>query len=311
VAVKPLRLAALLLAVTACGSEMPTLPQASAPPPTPVIPVIAAAGDISCAPNSRAACRQMDTALAVEYAAPDVVLPLGDTQYEAGESLNFARMYTPSWGRFKPITRPVVGNHEYQTPGAQGYFDYFNGVNQINGPAGDRRRGYYSYHLGAWNVIALNSNCREVGGCHLGSPQELFLRQALANSDATCTLAYFHHPLFSSGVNRGSPDLRPLWQTLYDFRADLVLNAHEHLYERFEPQTPQGVPDPERGILQITVGTGGHSLTPFREILRTSDVRNNDDFGVLRLELHPGHVTWEFIPVPGGTFNDSGSRRCR
>ena len=307
---KPAHLAALMLAVTGCGSETPTLPQVSPPPPPLLVPVIAAAGDISCAPAGRTACRQMDTALAVEYAAPDVVLALGDTQYEAGELANFTRMYGPSWGRFKPITRPVVGNHEYQTPGASGYFDYFNGANQLTGAAGDRRRGYYSYHLGAWNVIALNSNCREVGGCHFGSPQELFLRQSLANSDAQCTLAYFHHPLFSSGVNRGTPEVRPLWQTLYDFRADLVLNGHEHLYERFEPQTPQGVPDHERGIMQITVGTGGHSLTPFREILRTSDLRNNDDYGVLRLELHPDKVTWEFIPVPGGTFNDAGSRRC-
>jgi hypothetical protein len=307
--VKPAHLALLVLAVTGCGSELPVLPEASPPPLPRVIPVVAAAGDISCAPTSRAACRQMDTALALEYARPDVVLALGDTQYEAGELANFNRMYAPSWGRFKTITRPVVGNHEYYTPGASGYFDYFNGPNQLTGPAGDRRRGYYSYHLGAWNVIALNSNCREVGGCHLGSPQELFLRQALANSDAICTLAYFHHPLFSSGVNRGSPEVRPLWQTLYDFRADLVLNGHEHVYERFEPQTPQGVPD-QRGILQITVGTGGHSLTPFREIVRTSEVRKNDDYGVLRLELHPDQVTWEFIPAPGGTFHDSGSLRC-
>ena len=306
------RVAILALAVSACGSpSRPTLPDRfPSPTPEPTIPVIAAAGDISCAPNSRAACRQMDTALAVEYAAPDVVLALGDTQYEQGELFNYNRMYHPSWGRFKAKTRPVVGNHEYETPFAEGYFDYFNGPNQLTGPAGDRRRGYYSFHLGAWNLIALNSNCREVGGCGPGSPQDLFLRQTLALSDARCTLAYMHHPLFSSGVNRGSPEIRPLWQTLYDFGADVVLNGHEHVYERFEPQTPQGVPDHERGILQITVGNGGHSLTPFREILRTSDLRNNDDFGVLRLELHPEFVTWEFIPGPGGTFNDSGTFKC-
>ena len=298
------------MAVTACGSSTPTLPDKELPPAPLVVPVIAAAGDISCAPTSRAACRMMDTATALGFAAPDVVLALGDLQYEEGEFVNFTRMYTPSWGRYKPITRPVAGNHEYQTPGAQGYFDYFNGPNQLNGPAGDRRRGYYSFHLGAWNVIALNSNCREVGGCHLGSPQELFLRAALQASDAMCTMAVLHHPLFSSGVNGSTADIRPLWQTLYDFGADVVLNGHEHVYERFPPQTPQGVSDPRRGIRQFTVGTGGHSLTPFRPPLLSSEVRSNDDFGVLRMELHPDHYSWEFIPVMGGTFNDTGSQRC-
>ena len=307
----PLRVVALAVAVTGCGSPMPTLPR-DVPPPSPplVVPVIAVAGDISCAPVSRGACRQMETAQAVEFAAPDLVFALGDTQYENGELVNFNRMYAPSWGRFKAITRPAVGNHEYQTPGAQGYFDYFNGTNQLNGPAGDRRRGYYSFHLGAWNIIVLNSNCREVGGCHLGSPQEQFLRLALQSSDAHCTMAFMHHPLFSSGVNGPTPELRPLWQTLYDFEADLVLNAHEHVYERFAPQTPQGVPDPRRGIRQFTVGTGGHTLTPFRQPFRTSEVRANDDFGILRMELHPDQYSWEFIPVIGGTFNDFGGQRC-
>ena len=301
--------AALLFA--ACGSPGPTnVPQGNRSPRPLVVPVIAAAGDISCAPGMRAACRQMDTAAVVEGIAPDLVLALGDNQYDAGELENYMAAYHPSWGRFKAQTRPVPGNHEYQMPFARGYYDYFNGVGRSTGPAGERNRGYYSFDVGAWHFIALNSNCRDIGGCHSGSPQELWLRLDLLASDARCTLAYFHHPLFASGPNGNNPPLRPLWQALYDFGADVVLSGHDHLYERYAPQTPHGVPDPERGIRQFVVGTGGHSLTRFVAIQPHGEARSNDAFGVLKMELGAEGYAWEFRPVTGSTFTDFGGAAC-
>ena len=252
----------------------------------------------------------MDTAEVIGHIAPHAVLALGDNQYDAGELENFMFAYQPSWGRFKAVTRPVPGNHEYQMPFARGYYDYFNGQGRQTGPAGDRGRGYYSFDMGAWHFIALNSNCREVGGCQAGSPQEVWLRVDLQTSDPRCTLAYFHHPLFASGPNGNHPQMRPLWQALYDFGVDVVLSAHDHLYERYAPQTPQGVADPVRGIRQFVVGTGGHSLTHFVAVQPNSEVRSNQAFGVLKMELGGDGYTWEFRPVVGGRFSDSGSGTC-
>ena len=253
---------------------------------------------------------QMQTADLIGEISPDLLLPLGDNQYESGEIEDYLAAYQPSWGRFKVITRPVPGNHEYQMPFARGYYDYFNGPGRPTGPAGDRARGYYSYDVGAWHFVALNSNCRDIGGCQTGSPQDLWLRLDLATSDSQCTLAYFHHPLYTSGPNGNTVALRPLWQSLYDFGADVVLNGHDHIYERFAPQTPQGVPDPERGIREFVVGTGGHSLTRVVAVQRNSEVRSNEAFGALRMELSADHYTWEFRPVAGSTFTDSGAGRC-
>jgi hypothetical protein len=252
----------------------------------------------------------MQTSNVIEQIDPHVVLALGDNQYDAGELENYVAMYQPSWGRFKAITRPVPGNHEYQMPFARGYYDYFDGPGRLTGPAGDRNRGYYSFDVGAWHFVALNSNCREVGGCQAGSPQEVWLRVDLQSSDSPCTLAYFHHPLFSSGPNGNTAPLRPLWQALYDFNADVVLNGHDHIYERFAPQTPQGVADPARGIRQFVVGTGGHSLTRIVALQPNSEVRSNEAFGVLKMELGADEYAWEFRPVAGATFTDAGSARC-
>ena len=280
-------------------------------PTTPLfVPIIAAAGDISCAPGMRAACRQMDTAEVIGDISPHTVLALGDNQYDSGELENYLAAYQPSWGRFKAVTRPVAGNHEYQMPRARGYYDYFNGPGRLTGPAGDRDRGYYSFDMGAWHFIALNSNCRDVGGCQAGSPQEVWLRVDLQASDARCTLAYFHHPLFASGTNGNNPQMGALWQALYAFNADVVLSGHDHLYERYAPQTPQGVADPARGIRQFVVGTGGHSLTRFVAIQPNSEVRSNEAFGVLKMELGGDGYTWEFRPVTGSRFTDSGSGAC-
>lgn len=299
------------LALAACGSPGPTLPPQGTPTPPPLfVPIVAAAGDIACAPGMRASCVQMETADVIERIAPHVVLALGDNQYDSGELENYLLAYQPSWGRFKAMTRPVPGNHEYQMPFARGYFDYFDGPDRPTGPAGERNLGYYSFDMGAWHFIALNSNCRDVGGCQAGSPQEVWLRVDLQASDSRCTLAYFHHPLFASGPNGNNPPLRPLWQALYDFNADVVLNGHDHVYERFAPQTPQAVADPARGLRQFVVGTGGHSLTRFVAVQPNSEVRSNEAFGVLKMVLGADRYTWEFRAVAGSLFTDSGAGSC-
>ena len=303
-------LAVALILFSSCGSPSPTLPTPSPSTRPLFVPVIAAAGDISCAPGMRASCKQMETADVVGQIGANVVLALGDNQYDSGELADFLAAYEPSWGRFRSGTRPVPGNHEYQMPFARGYYDYFNGPGRPTGPAGDRTRGYYSFDVGAWHVIALNSNCREVGGCQAGSPQEVWLRLDLQSSDSRCTLAFFHHPLFASGVNGNTPQVRPLWQALYDFDADVILNGHEHVYERFAPQTPQGVADPRRGVRQFVVGTGGHSLTHFVDVQPNSEVRSNRAFGVLKMELGGDQYSWEFRPIAGAHFEDSGTGAC-
>jgi uncharacterized repeat protein (TIGR01451 family) len=246
------------------------------------------------------------------------VLTLGDNQYECGSYSSFLQSYDPSWGRLKPITHPAIGNHEYQiSPGTDcdatalgnGYFDYFDGVGNPSGPAGQRGSGYYSYDVGTWHLIALNSNCSKVS-CAAGSPQESWLRSDLAANPGRCTLAYWHHPRFNSGMTHGdTPSVGPFFQGLYDYGADVVLNGHEHVYERFAPQTPAGVADP-RGIREFIVGTGGKSHSTFAAVKPNSEARDSTTYGVLELTLHPGGYDWGFAPEAGGTFTDSGSGTC-
>ncbi|HSE04261.1 MAG TPA: ABC transporter substrate-binding protein [Methylomirabilota bacterium] len=234
-----------------------------------------------------------------------VVFTLGDHAYEAGTSIEFAACYEPSWGRHKARTRPAPGNHDYLTPAAAGYFAYFGDR------AGDPGRGYYSYVLGAWHIVALNSNCAEVGGCGPGSAQERWLRADLAARRSLCTLAYWHHPRFSSGPHGGDPAVEAFWRALHEHGAEIVLAGHDHTYERFAPQTPDGVPDPARGIRQFIVGTGGGSHHRFEgPPAANSEVRNDDTFGVLELRLGPAGYEWRFLPVGGATFTDSGRGRC-
>ncbi|HEU5321805.1 MAG TPA: metallophosphoesterase, partial [Methylomirabilota bacterium] len=208
-------------------------------------------------------------------------------------------------GRHKGRTRPAVGNHEYGTPGAAGYFDYFGAA------AGGPGKGWYGYDLGAWHVIALNSNCAQAGGCHAGSEQERWLRADLAAHPAECTLAYMHHPRFSSGNQHGgSPGVEPLWRALHDHGAEMVLAGHDHDYERFAPQTPGGALDPKRGVRQFVVGTGGRSLRKFGPPKPNSEARDNTALGVLHLRLRDGSYDWRFVAEPGKSFTDSGSDRC-
>jgi len=237
------------------------------------------------------------------------VLTLGDTQYEDNTLEKFMGSYHPTWGRVKDMTHPAVGNHEYLTPGAVGYFDYFNGIGQFTGPAGDRDKGYYSYELDRWHVIVLNSNCSDAGGCSPGTPQYNWLSADLAAHPKACTLAYWHIPLFSSG-GRAAPNTRHLYQLLYDNNADLILTGHDHIYERFAAQTPTGVADPARGIRQFVVGTGGSNHTSIAAIAANSELRDTTTFGVLSLTLNTGSYDWKFVPEPGGLFTDAGSNAC-
>jgi calcineurin-like phosphoesterase family protein len=313
----PLRLVgAAALVAAALGLSAPATGWAQPPPPGgPPAPTLAAAGDVACAPGDAetpTTCHQHRTAGLIRQLNPTVVAALGDVQYESGTLPEFQGSYEFSWGVFKPITRPAIGNHEYQTPGGAGYFDYFNGVGSFAGVAGERGRGYYSYPLGGWHVIVLNSNCQIVP-CHTGSEQELWLRAELARWRSTCTLAYWHHPLFSSGPNRHDPNgmqTQSLWQALYEARADVVLNGHDHHYERFVPMAPDGERDEPTGIREIVVGTGGRSLYTFRRRSPNSRYRNSTDFGVLSMALRPTGYDWSFISSNTGAVLDSGTSAC-
>jgi hypothetical protein len=275
-------------------------PSSTFPAPT-SDPVLVGAGDIaSCASSGdEATAKLLDDMLAA------AVVTLGDNAYEDGTASEFADCYDPSWGRFKARTRPSVGNHEYRTAGASGYYGYFGAA------AGDPGKGYYSYDLGKWHVISLNSVCGQVGGCGPTSPMVTWLKNDLGANPTACTLAYFHHPLFSSGSEPGNdPRMRPIWDVLYAADADVGSNGYEHDYERFAPQAPGGVADPAREIREFVVGTGGDSLYAFLPPKPNSQVRNVNTFAVLKLTLHPANYEWKFVPVAGETFTDSGSGEC-
>jgi hypothetical protein len=212
--------------------------------------------------------------------------------------------YDLSWGRFKGMTYPAPGNHEYYTTDAVGYYDYFGSA------AGDRTKGYYSFDLGSWHIVVLNSDCHRVGGCGVGSAQEQWLRADLAANPTACTLAYWHHPRFSSGMHGSHVEYVPFWNALYEHGAELVLTAHDHNYERFAPQDANGTADSLRGVRQFVVGTGGKSLRSLASLQPNSEVFDGDTFGVLKLTLHSGSYDWEFVPELGGSFTDAGSEAC-
>jgi acid phosphatase type 7 len=274
---------------------------------------IVAAGDISCDPASGSfnggngttdSCRMKATANLISSINPRAVLTLGDNQYENGALTQYQKSYALNWGQFKSITYPAVGNHEYQTAGADGYFQYFGTR------AGDPAKGYYSFDVGAWHIISINSNCSSAGGCSAGSAQEKWLRADLAAHPTACTLAYWHHPRFSSGQHGDSSSMSPIWQALYDGGAELVLNGHDHNYERFAPQTASGVADASKGIRQFVVGTGGKNHYAVGAAKPNSQVRNDDTYGVLKLTLKATGYAWQFVPEAGKTFTDSGTGVC-
>jgi hypothetical protein len=254
-------------------------------------PVIAAAGDIAGSGLGDEATARLLGAI-----APAAVLTTGDNVYPDGTLAGFQTWYRPTWGRHRQITRPTPGNHDYHTKGASGYFDYFGRL------AGDRGKGYYSYDLGAWHLIALNSEIAH----DAGSPQVAWLRADLASARAKCTLAYWHKPRFTAGNYSDFTEYTPLWQALYDANADVVLAGHDHNYQRYGPLDPAGRPDAARGIRQFVVGTGGRSRYRLRSDTRRA-AATDQVFGVLKLTLHPTRFDFEFVPEAGSTYSDKGT----
>jgi hypothetical protein len=301
---------------TATPTPVPVIPT-NTPTPTPTAsatdPVIAVAGDIACGAGSTgAACKQLQTANLISAMNPVGVLNLGDNQYEQGSLADFQSFYDPSWGAFKAKTYPSVGNHEYLTTGAQGYFDYFNGVGNQTGLAGDRAKGYYSYDIGNWHLMALNTNCSKAGGCGTGSPQNTWLKNELAANSTKCLLAYSHHPMFSSGQQPHNAGVDPLYSLLYAAHADVFLVAHDHDYERFVPSNTTGGLDAKFGVTEFVVGSGGRNHTHLSSsgLLPNSVVFDDTSFGVLKMTLHPTSFDWKFLPIAGSTFTDSGTASC-
>jgi hemolysin type calcium-binding protein len=233
------------------------------------------------------------------------VAVLGDAVYEVGSTDEYTDCYTPSWGRHKWRTRPVVGDHDYKTPGAAGFFAYFGAA------GGELGKGWYSYDIGTWHAVVLNTACDQIGGCGLGSPQEGWLRADLAAHPSVCTLAYWHTPFFSSGSHGNTAAVGPLFEALYDYGVELVLSGNDHDYERFAPQSPAGDLDQAKGVRQFVVGTGGRYLRPLDATHQpNSEAANDTTFGVLDLKLNPAGYDWKFVPVPGSAFSDSGTAAC-
>jgi fibronectin type III domain protein len=291
-------------------------------------PTVAAVGDMACSPwhpsynngdGTATECRHRHVSDLLVNPSPDALLDLGDNQYDEGQLDEYQDVYHPTFGRANAVVYPSLGNAEYDTPNAQGYFDYFSSVGvtaRILGTAADAANfnsGYYSFDIGSWHLIALNSNCAQVGGCGAGSPQELWLKSDLAAHPNRCTLAYWHHPRWNSGELGNDSTTRVFWTDLYAAHADLVLNGHgNHHYERFLPQNPSGAPD-ANGIREFIVSTGGEShgtppVTPGDP--DTSQITDYTSFGILRLTLHPGSYDWQFVPAVGGSFTDSGTASC-
>ena len=286
------------------------------------MPVIAAVGDIACSPNdpnfnlglgTATHCRMMATSDILVTNAYDTVLVLGDAQYESALLADFLLSYDISWGRVKSITRPAPGNHEYgSSPEAAGYFDYFGDL------AGERPLGYFSFDLGDWHLISLNSLCRKIptgtagNGCASGSPQYEWLEADLAASTAPCVLAYWHHPRFSS--SQTTKPMGPIWNLLNDSGVDVILNGHRHIYERLAPMKPDGTADPATGIRQFVSGRGGKNLgsisDPIIAPLPTSEAIELDTHGVLTMRLEPAGYEWRFVPIAGATYTDGGSYDC-
>jgi hypothetical protein len=260
-----------------------------------VDPVLVGAGDIGdCGTNGDEATAALLDGIA------GTVFTAGDNAYPSGSAVDFQKCYDPSWGRHKARTRPAPGNHDWETRGLTGYLDYFETAGQ--GPGGT---SWYSYDLGTWHIVVLDSDCDKVG-CAADTPQGTWLAADLAASKATCTLAIFHHPRFSSGEHGNAPVLDAFWRPLYAAGVDVIVNGHDHDYERFAPQDPDGKVDTKRGIREFVVGTGGTTLRGFQTTAPNSEVRLSNSWGVLKFTLHDGSYDVEFIAA-GNDFRDRGT----
>jgi len=306
-----LALAASALVLASCGSKQPASPtapspasQASGSPSSPAPPpgaidvtpaVLVGAGDIArCGDleNAHATSRLLD-------AIGGTVFTTGDNTQTAGTAQEFSECYEPTWGRHRARTRPTPGNHDYETAGGAAYYQYFGSA------AGPAAQGYYSYNLGSWHIVVLNGNVAMKNG----SAQAMWLRQDLEANRTACTLAYWHQPLFSSSTNGNNGASRDAWQLLYEYGAEIVLNGHDHLFERFAPQDPSGRLDLANGIRQFTVGTGGCYLYKVARLQPNSEVQASVH-GVLKLTLRAGAYDWQFVPVAGSSFGDMGTGSC-
>ena len=257
--------------------------------------ILVGAGDIAdCgSPGDEATAALLDDIAGTVFTA-------GDNAYPYGSPIDYESCYDPTWGRHRHRTRPALGNHEYLTPGAAGYFLYFRD-RPVAPPF-----GFYSYDLGRWHVVVLNSNLEYIDP----ALQELWLVHDLRTHRRRCTLAYFHHPRFSSGRHGSQPQMQRIWEILYAHGADVVVAGHDHSYERFAPQDAHGRADPRRGVRQFVVGTGGAGLYEFGTVQPNSEFRYNAGFAVIRLALRPAGYGWELIGAPDGQVIDSGSDRC-
>jgi len=258
--------------------------------------VVLVAGDVAQC-NVRGAQFTAD----IVQAMPDaIVLAPGDLAYENGSANDFARCYDPSWGKFKDRTWPAPGNHEYGTPGATGYFNYFGGR------VGARDKGYYSVDIGQWHVVALNSNI----DADVDSTQVAWLRKDLAANAGSCVLAFWHHPRYSSGIHGSYRRMQAVWETLHEHGVSIVIAAHDHHYERFAPLDAQGKKTTTRGIRSFVVGTGGARLYNFGLRGENSLAWHGATWGVLKLTLHADSYDWEFLSAQPTTFQDKGSSSC-
>jgi hypothetical protein len=274
-------------------------PTATVQPTAATDPVLVGAGEIGeCGPSG-----DEETAKLLDGIG-GTIFTVGNNVYPNGSAGQYAMCYGTSWGRFESRTRPAAGNVDWQTEGALGYRGYF-------GPAATNADGktWYSYDLGRWHVVVLDSTCARTGGCDGASPEGRWLATDLAANHARCTVAIWNQPRFSSGEHGNDLEVEPFWQALYSAGADIVVNAHDHDYERFKPLTPAGVVDIEKGIREFVVGTGGTPLGTFGPSKTNSDIRASVSQGVLKLTLHPGGYDWQFIPT-SGAFSDSGSAPC-
>lgn len=308
----PVGLVLALLVLSACGESTGARPApaptgtvavtpTSSTPPTPVeLPaILLAVGDTGdCASTADEAVAALAASL------PGTIALVGDLAYEAGSTADFARCFAPAWDALLARVRPAAGNHDYGTPGARDYFAHFGTA------AGEPGAGYYSYDLGSWHVVVLNSNCDFVaGGCGTDSPQIRWLNDDLAAHPDVCVLAYWHHPRFTSGLHGDTVAMQPAWAALAHHHAALVVSGHDHHYERFAPLDAAGQPDPS-GVRQLIAGTGGAQLYPILRVHPGSEVRDVNTHGLLQLSLFPGHYEWRFLPVAPGTFEDAGAAVC-
>ncbi len=296
---------ALLAGVVAGLSALSACQTGGSEPEPATTPVtVLAVGDIAqCRGQAPALADAARTAALIDAQGSDLpVLLLGDLAYDRGLASEYAGCYEPLYGRFKPRSLPAPGNHDWGVAGAAAYFDYFGSR------AGPDRRGYYSLELGSWHIVSLDSNI-DMGP---GSAQEAWLRADLAaHRGQPCTLAFWHHPRFSSSdVHGDDPRSAAIWQALYESGADVVLAGHDHTYERFAPQNPSGAADAARGLREFVVGTGGAALYGFGPPRPNSEVRGQGAFGVLKLVLDDGRYEWEFLPAAGSSFTDRGQGVC-